>query len=279
MEMKTVAIAGGLGVVLGILLKNRPAIRNVIENSLPVRILAGHPLGRRVLKDAVFRARLSLYPGLLISLLYGAVQLAAGVVCQSIWLGALAVYHILLAAIHFLLLRSAAKRTARTRELRHCRLCGAGLLLMTPVFASILVLVIQGNHHAGYPGALIYPVAVYAFCKVKLAISNTRKFRTCGSPILYAAKEISLISALLSLLTLETAVLSRYGNTQSPAFYRGLLGTIGGAVCLFTLYRAVAMMVRAKRERQADGKEMPAAQNREEEHGFLPGPGGNGGRI
>lgn len=45
-----------------------------------------------------------------------------------------------------------------------------------------------------------------------LAISNLIRFRKFGSPILSAAKVLSLVAALLSLLTLQSALIDRFGH-------------------------------------------------------------------
>lgn len=132
-------------------------------------------------------------------------------------------------------------------EWRQYRFCGRALLLMTPVFASFLILIVHKNSQAGYPGFLIYFAAVYAFLKIGMAISSARRFRQYGSPVLSAAKTLSLIAAMISILSLETAVLSRYGSMQDPVFYQGMLGTVGGALCVFTLSRALSMIILATR--------------------------------
>ncbi|MGM9606294.1 MAG: hypothetical protein ACI3XJ_02185 [Oscillospiraceae bacterium] len=198
----------------------------------------------------MFRSGVCLHVSLILNFLYGATQFFAGLCFRSVWLGALAVYHILLAALQFMLLSHVNRKGVgqdAAAELRQYRLCGAALLLMTPIFASILILIVHKNICAGYPGFLIYFAAIYAFCKVAAAVSNAVKFRKCGSLVMSAAKVISLIAALISILSLETAVLSRYGSMQDPVFYQGMLGTAGGAVCVFVLGKAVSMVVRTQR--------------------------------
>ncbi|MGN0203417.1 MAG: hypothetical protein ACI4BB_02665 [Coprococcus sp.] len=235
--------------------KVNTAIRKKIENSFVVKKISSYPLGNRILNDIFFRAKVSLNLGLLINLTYGAVQFFTSLRYHSVWIGSLAIYHILLAAIRFLLLRYAGKNAVgenQKAELRQTRLCGIALLLMTPVFAGILILVVHKNNHAGYSGILIYIVAIYTFCKIGIAISNTIKFKKYGSPVMCAAKDVSLIAALISILTLETAVLSRYGNMQNPAFYQGMLGTVGGSICMFTLGKAFFMITHATKQLRND---------------------------
>ena len=71
------------------------------------------------------------------------------------------------------------------------------------------------------------------------------KFRKQNSPVLSAAKGINLASALVSMLALETAMLSQFGSEESPVFRRVMNSATGGAVCSVWLGMAVYMMVRA----------------------------------
>ncbi|MGN0633222.1 MAG: hypothetical protein ACI4JW_05055 [Oscillospiraceae bacterium] len=227
--------------------KKNPKRSNTIHLFLAQKLIS-HSLGKRIIKEEMFRAEFFAYMSLIINSLYAIVQLVSSIIYHSFWFGALAVYHILLAVMRFLLLRPDRSGTFRRdykTELCRYRLCGVVLLLMTPVFASILIIVIHKNSHAEYAGFLIYLAAIYAFSKIVVAIKNVIKFRKCGSPVLSAAKIISLIAAMISTLTLETAIISRYGSMENPVFYQGMIGTFGGAVCVFVLITAIFMIVRA----------------------------------
>ncbi|MGN1020764.1 MAG: hypothetical protein ACI4O7_10385 [Aristaeellaceae bacterium] len=226
----------------------RCALARAVAGSLPLRLLARYPPGRRILTDSLFREGVALRLGLLISALYGGAQCVVALLERSVWLGALACYHMLLAGIRFCLIRSIRVRGIgrdERAEWRRYRLCGVLLLLMTPVFAGILVVIVRRGSHVEYPGFLIYFAAVYAFGRIGVAASSVRKCRRYGSPVLRAAKDVSLMAAMVSVLSLEIAVLSRYGSMQRPAFYQGVIGTMGGAICVCVLGRAIGMVVQA----------------------------------
>jgi uncharacterized membrane protein YfcA len=95
-----------------------------------------------------------------------------------------------------------------------------------------------------YPGLLIYAMAVYAFYAVITAVINVIRFRRQGSPIHSAAKVISLTAALVSMLSLETAMLAEFGADQ-PEFRKIMTSISGGVVCTFVLAMAVYMIVRS----------------------------------
>ena len=68
-------------------------------------------------------------------------------------------------------------------------------------------------------------------------------FRKFGSPILSAAKVLSLVAALLSLLTLQSALIDRFGTAQGS--FRLLMTRLtGSAVYAAVLIIAVWMLRR-----------------------------------
>lgn len=62
-----------------------------------------------------------------------------------------------------------------------------------------------------------------------------------------AAKVISLTAALVSMLSLETAMLAQFGSDEAE-FRRTMLGVSGGVVCAFVLAMAIYMIVRSTKQ-------------------------------
>ena len=64
-------------------------------------------------------------------------------------------------------------------------------------------------------------LAAYTFTSLTFAIINTVKYRKYHSPVYSASKAISLASACVSLLTLESTMLTTFGNETevSPIIY------------------------------------------------------------
>lgn len=210
-----------------------------------------HPLGKRLIKDLEFRTEMLLLAGFAVNLLYCVLQIALGIFYRSLWAGALAVFHLLLASMRFQLLKVRNGRRENQNiaaQWKKYRFCGIMLLCMTPFFASILILVVHKNGGGKYPGPVIYLMAIYTFVTVILAANSVVKFRKCHKPILSAAKVINLTKALVSMLSLETAILTRYDRMDTPIFRQGLMGTAGGAVCLFVMGVAVYMSVHGTKQ-------------------------------
>lgn len=219
--------------------------RYVINHSLTKR-LHSTAIGQRYFGDVRFRTSISLYMGLLINLLYIAMKLYSGIRYHSTWFVALAVYYFLLAVMRLMIVRR-VHVTDKTIELRRYRLCGFMLLFMNQALAGIVILIVQQNRGFSYPGLLIYAMAAYAFYMVITAIVNVVKTRRHDSPILSAAKAISLVAAMVSILSLTTAMISTFGG-DDMVFRRSMTAAVGGGVCTVVILMAIFMIVRANRQ-------------------------------
>ena len=91
-------------------------------------------------------------------------------------------------------------------------------------------------------------MALYTFYITIAAVVNVVKFRKHGSPILSAAKVISLTAALVSMLSLATAMLAQFGQDDEEEFRRIMIGAFGGAVCAVVLAMAIYMIVRSTKQ-------------------------------
>jgi uncharacterized protein (DUF2062 family) len=124
--------------------------------------------------------------------------------------------------------------------------CGYALLVMNQALAVIVGYIVHENQGYSYPGLLIYGMALYAFYAMITAIINVVKFRKLGSPILSAAMIVNLTAAMVSMLSLETAMLSEFGS-EDARLRLWMTGISGGVVCTVVLALAVYMLVRASK--------------------------------
>ena len=199
--------------------------------------------------DVSFKTHVSLYLSLGLNLLYAAMKLFYGVYYRSVWFGTLAVYYIMLALMRFLLLHH-VNRTGfgadLVRELKRYRLCGMILMLMNIALSGVVILVVRKNEGFEYAGYLIYVMAMYAFYSVITAVINLVKYRQFRSLVMSASKAIKLAAALVSMLSLETAMIAQFGKEDNAELFRQLMtGTTGGGVCVIVLGMAVYMIVSA----------------------------------
>ena len=220
----------------------RSTKQQAMESAL-MRKIQGTAVGERFFGDIRFRTELSLYGGLFINLLYIAIKLFSGIYYRSVWFISLAVYYILLAVMRFILLHK-NKRTEMTMEteFKRYRLCGITLLIMNQALAGIVIFMVYQNKGFDYPGLLIYAMAMYSFYSVITAVINLVKFRKHGSPLLSAAKAINLVAAMVSVLSLETAMLAQFGGEEDPFFRQAMTGATGGGVCTIVIGMAAFMI-------------------------------------
>ncbi len=219
-----------------------------VKNLPAVKKLYQIPGTEKYMTDKIYRAGINLYGGLIINFGYVVLNGVLGVLNRSEWLITLSIYYFLLSLMRFsLLLHFNRKPVGREiiSEFRRYRLCGILLLFMNGALAAIVARIV--NDHAGYSynGIMIYVMAVYAFYAVTTAGINLVKFRRFGSPVLSAVKAVSLTSALVSMLSLETAMLEQFGSGNSENFRRLMTSFTGGGICVIEIGIAVFMIMRA----------------------------------
>ena len=232
-------------------------IRQGIDKHPLVRKALSIPLVSRYLREDMFRAETGLYQGFFINLLYAGIKMFSGIFYKSIWFVTLAVYYILLAVMRASLLHY-VRWTGKNKisEWKRYRLCGIILLFMNIALTGIVILVVLENSGFEYPGILIYVMAMYAFYAMVTAVRNVVKFRRYGSPVMSAAKMINLTAALVSMLSLETAMLTQFGAAEAPIFRQVMTASTGACISIIVLGMAVYMIVRSAKQLKHMKQEM-----------------------
>lgn len=212
---------------------------------------SGTEYGNRYMTDAVFKNQLSLYATLAVNILYVAVNTVMYFLYDSMWFVILAVYYGILALMRFLLLRYKAKHeigSNRKGELQRAVLCSSILLLVNIVLSGAVLMILFEEKGFFYHGILIYVVALYTFYITVYAIVNVVKYRKYNSPVMLTAKIIALSAALVSMLSLETAMLSEFGAGMAEVEKRILIAATGGGVSVAVVLMSSFMIVRSAKE-------------------------------
>ncbi|WP_147590237.1 hypothetical protein [Thomasclavelia saccharogumia] len=217
------------------------------------------PLLKKYMNDSSFKTHVLLYLSVGINILYAIIKFISGVIYHSFWFGTLAVYYFLLAVMRLLLLRHVSNNILGQNiilELKQYRICGIILGVMNIALTGVVVLMVKKNEGFEYGGYLIYVMAMYTFYSVINAIINVVKYRNSKSPIISASKVITFVSALVSILSLETAMLVQFNTEKGPAFRQLMIGITGSVVCFIVLLTAFYMVVnsiKAIRKYSIDG--------------------------
>jgi len=134
-------------------------------------------------------------------------------------------------------------------ELKKYRACGMVFLVMNLALALIIFFMVYWNRTFNHHEITTIALAAYTFTTLAVAIVNMVKYRRFGSPVYSASKAISLASACVSMLTLESTMLTTFGDgTMSLTGRRVLLGLSGGVISVFIIAMAMYMIVQANKK-------------------------------
>lgn len=209
------------------------------------------PPVRMYLQQEVLRARIALYGGVCVNLVYAAYRGALGIAYGSVWFGATAAYYLVLSGIRLFIAWGGFRGLTPRQEARRYTATGALMLLLSLAMAGMIVQMVLQNEGYSYPGTVIYASAAYTFYSLVLAAVNLGRRHRLGL-LLSAAKIVNFAAALMSLLALQTAMLAQFGGGE--AFRRAQNAMLGGFVTLATVGMAVAMIVRGLRQLRRSGR-------------------------
>lgn len=204
---------------------------------------------RRWLDDARLRVNVSLYGSLVWNTIYGIFQLWLGFYHGTFWFSSFGVYYILLGVTRFFLAAHTRKYEPGDKilsELHKYRACGWILLLMNLALAIIVFFMVYWNRMFEHHMITAIAMAAYTFTSFTFAIINVVKYRKYNSPVYSASKAISLAAALVSMLTLESTMLTTFSDgTMSPLEQKIMLGATGGVICALIVATAIYMIARS----------------------------------
>ncbi|MCD7891756.1 MAG: hypothetical protein LUG26_08480 [Ruminococcus sp.] len=205
------------------------------------KLLGKFPFLGKYFSDNKLKFSVKLSSSFAINLLYAAWEIGCGIYYQSYWFMTLGRYYILLMIAHRILLRKPRKEASKGRKVRKC---GILLLFMNLILSGIVVLAVTDGEGAHYAEYFIYAVAMYTFYKVIISIRSFIKYRHFHNQILTASKAINFASAVISLLSLEIAMILQFGEVGS--FFYAMTIFTGTGACLAISITAVYLIAIAK---------------------------------
>lgn len=208
----------------------------------------------RYQNDVQLRINLSLYFAVGFNAAYALFQLCLGLRHRSAWFYAMAGYYLLLAVMRLTLMRHTRRHAAgedTPLEWRKYRFCGWLLLVMNLALAVFTLYFVFRIRVFPHHEITVIAMAAYTFAALAVAVVNAVRYRQYGSPAYSAAKAISLVCAMVSMLTLENAMLTAFGQDSSEVFRQIILGASGVAVILEVQSIALYMIVNACRKLKA----------------------------
>lgn len=207
---------------------------------------------RRWLEDTRLRINITLYGSLMWNTAYAVFQLWLGFYHSSFWFYSMAGYYISLAVMRFFLVRHTRKHKPGEKmyaELLRYRFCGIVFLIMNMAVSLMIFFMVYWNRTFHHHEITTIAMATYTFTSLTFAIINIVKYRKYNSPVYSASKAISLASACVSMITLESTMLTTFGDEKLDLLTRKiLLGVSGGVISAFIIAMAIYMIVQSTKK-------------------------------
>lgn len=207
-------------------------------------------LALRYKTDINYRNKVSLYTTTSTNLLCMLFYLIMGIFNQSLWFYSLSIYYFLLTIMRFFLLKDIYKEYDLDieRQWHRYRFCGIVLVVINVSLAIITFFIIRYGYGFSYHYIETIAIALFTFIATTLAIINSIKYRKFHQPIISAIKFVGLSSALVSMFSLETAMLSVFGSPKDFVL-RQIMTTLTGSIFgLIILVIGVFMIVKSTNE-------------------------------
>ncbi len=224
------------------------ATRRPVERALS--FARGLPLLGALVDDRTLRIAYGVQGAFLVDVFWAVANFALGVWNGSSWFVTLGVYYLLLTAMRLVLARHARRGNFGgdlRGEYRACLACGILIAVTILALSGVVVLVISREGGFSYEGYAIYAVALYAFYALASGIVNFVKFRRHESPVLSVVMCTNLVTALVSMFTLEVAMLAAFGGVEQEGFRLPMLAATGGVIALVVLGLGLSVAIGAGR--------------------------------
>lgn len=200
-------------------------------------------------KHSQFILKISLILSSIVNLVYGIFELVTGIIYVSWWFITFAVYYLFLWFMKMSLVKD-IKNFGENIDKEYDKLKNTGivLLLLNIVLIGMIILIITANQYFSYPGYLIYVIALYDFYLIITAVINVFRHINYKSPIITASKCISLTVAMISLVSLEVAMIYQFGDNDTN-FKLIMTACTGFGVALINSVMSIMMIYKGNKKR------------------------------
>ena len=185
----------------------------------------------------------------LLHFIYGIFKLGTGIYYMSWWFITFAVYYLILCLMKLSIVKDIKNKVGQNlkAEYKKLKLTGIMLLFLNLILSGMVILIINQKEEISYAGFIIYIVAMYDFYLIISAIINVIKYRKDHSPLLASSKCLNLTVAMISMTSLEVAMVSEFGANDNE-FKIIMTSIMGFVVCLINTSMSIYMIVRANKK-------------------------------
>ena len=195
--------------------------------------------------DSKLRYKVSLISSLSLNVIYVLFKFITGIFYKSLWLISFAIYYLILVITRLNLIKEEFKKnkTIKDEYLQYRK--SAITLLFINVFLTIIILIIVNQDIIiSYNQIVTISIAVYTFYLLISSIVNLFKYRKLKSPLISASKVVNVITSLISILSLEIAMLGTFG-AEKEMFNELMIMATGGGICTIIIFISLYMIIKS----------------------------------
>lgn len=199
----------------------------------------------RYLTDKELRMKFSMYRGLAINIPFAIFKIVLGVIYNTAWLYAMAGYNTILTLMRFVVVyrnrkKGISEEEQARRAMQSAAVCGWMMLVLNIAISVIMYMVIVMKQTIVYHEIVVIALAAYTFYCFTMAIINVIKYRK-KDPVYSTIKHIDLAKAIVSVFTLQVAMITRFGGEDG--FDGGLMNTLTGTAVTIAVNTIAALML------------------------------------
>ncbi|MBO5240621.1 MAG: hypothetical protein J6B56_04280 [Clostridia bacterium] len=212
-----------------------------------------------LLRNFGFRTVIFAIGSFLMSVLFSGFNAYMGIKNRSIWYGALAAFYIALAFLRGgVLAYHKSKITKKTQNDEYIkakvyRNSGVITLLLNIALSSAIAQMIFSDAHFSYMGWTVFAYAAYAFYKITMSIISFIRAHKQEDLTVRAIRNINLVDSLVSILALQTALLTTFSTGEVNISTANTL--TGIAVSILSVGIGIYMIVSANKKMKELQKE------------------------
>lgn len=226
-----------------------------------ISFMEKHEFSYLLLRNFGFRTVIFAIGSFIMSLLFSGFNAYMGIMNRSIWYGALAAFYIALAFLRGGVLTYHKNRISKKDKLRNdeylkakvYRNSGIVTLILNIALSVAIAQMIFSGEHFTYMGWTIFAYATYAFYKITMSIISFIKAHKQTDLTVRAIRNINLVDSLVSILALQTALLTMFSEGEiNISLFNTLTGTV---VSLASIGIGIYMIISANKKMKEIQKE------------------------
>ena len=247
-----VSLAYSVYLIIPLFPKMKTGITSFLEN---------HEFTYLLLRNFGFRTVIFEIGSFAMSLLFSGFNAYMGLINRSIWYGALAAFYIALAFIRGGVLTYHSKKIGKQKDTQKdeyvkakvYRNSGIITLILNIALSAAIAQMIFSDAHFTYIGWTIFAYAAYAFYKITMSIISFIRAHKQTDLTVRAIRNINLVDSLVSILALQTALLTMFSEESVNISLFNTLTGIVVSVCSIAI--GIYMIVSANKKMKELQKE------------------------